>query len=418
MQQAGGSTHIHIERYQQGVEMLFVSAKQKVPIILCSILILLSMFSYASAIEEGDKIYLGEARKIKSAILNEERTVLVYTPEGYDQSDDSYPVLYLLDGTQHFHHVTGIAQYLAARNLISPLIVVAIANTDRTRDFSPTVDSTSPATMASAGGADNFIAFIDQELKPFIDKNYRTADYRILVGHSFGGLFAVYTLFKYPELFDAVIAVSATYWWDNLLLQKMASKYLDEHDSFNKFLYMTMGTEGEQMTTSGQSFADMLSLKAPADFVWEYRTMPAENHGSIPHRSIYDGLEKLYQGWTVPVDLLAGNYFDVENHYKELSRKFGYDIPIPENIINQMGYLALGANRDEKAIALFRKNIELHPNSANVYDSMGEGYEAMGDYHNAAKFYRTAVEKGEANNDPLIHIFRQHLENASLKVSN
>ena len=398
--------------------MLLLSAKQKVPIILCSILILLSMFSYASAIEEGDKIYLGEARKIQSAILDQERTVLVYTPEDYDQSDASYPVLYLLDGTQHFHHVTGIVQYLTAQNLISPLIVVAVANISRTHDFTPTVDTTSTATMDIAGGADNFIAFIDQELKPFIDENYRTENYRILVGHSFGGLFAVYTLFKYPELFDAVISVSATYWWDNQLLEKMASDYFDEHDSFDKFLYMTMGNEREQMNSTGQSFADMLSRKAPDDFVWEYKYMPAENHGTTPHRSIYDGLEKLYQGWTVPVDLLSGNYFDVENHYKELSRRFGYEIPIPENIINIMGYLALGENRHEKAIALFRKNVELHPNSANVYDSMGEGYEAMGDYHNAAKFYRTAVEKGEANNDPLIHVFRQHLDNASLKVSN
>ena len=398
--------------------MLLVSDKQKVPIILFCFVILLSIFSTAYAIEEGDKIYLGEARKLQSNILNEERTVLVYTPEGYDQSNADYPVMYLLDGTQHFHHVTGIVQYLAARNLASPLIVVAIANTNRTRDFSPTVDTTSPATMADAGGADNFIAFIDQELKPFIEENYRTADYRILAGHSFGGLFAVYTLFKYPELFDAVIAISATYWWDNQLLEKMASDYFDEHADFNKFLYMTMGDEGERMNSTVQSFADMLSQKAPENFDWEYKFMPDENHGTIPHRSIYDGLEKLYQDWTVPVELLSGNFFDVENHYKELSHKLGYEIPIPENIVNQMGYIALTANRHEKAIALFRKNIELYPNSANVYDSMGEGYETMGDFRNAAKFYKTAVEKGEANSDPLLPIFRQHLEHANLKVSN
>ncbi len=70
----------------------------------------------------------------------------------------------------------------------------------------------------------------------------------------------------------------------------------------------------------------------------------------------------------------------------------------------------MGQNRIDDAIDIFKFNVEMYPNSANVYDSLGEGYENNGNYEEAKKYYRIAIEKGEANSDPYLQFFKDHLQ--------
>ena len=116
---------------------------------------------------DDDKITIGEQLTIKSEVLDEERQMLVYLPAGYKDATTEYPVLYLLDGGYHFHHVTGIVQFLSSQGLMPQLIVVAIKNVDRNRDFLPTNDERVP----TSGGAEKFLAFITDELIPYIEDN-------------------------------------------------------------------------------------------------------------------------------------------------------------------------------------------------------------------------------------------------------
>jgi predicted alpha/beta superfamily hydrolase len=128
---------------------------------------------------------------INSKVLNEQRSIWIHLPSDYYTTTRTYPVIYLLDGEGHFGYVSTLADYLSDydRNRIPEMAVVAIHNVDRTRDFTPLhslifggkIDS---ARMATTGGGVKFLQFIQTELVPFIDSNYRTQPYRILAAHS------------------------------------------------------------------------------------------------------------------------------------------------------------------------------------------------------------------------------------------
>ena len=95
---------------------------------------------------------IGETITLKSDILNEDRQILISKPAGYDQSSMKYPVMYLLDGNAHFHHTTGIIQFLWSIGNMPQMIVVAIPNIQRTRDLTPATSDTS-SRLQNAGGA-------------------------------------------------------------------------------------------------------------------------------------------------------------------------------------------------------------------------------------------------------------------------
>ena len=165
-----------------------------------------------SAFAQGPTIPGVTSLTVKSEVLGEDRRILVRTPQGYEAGNQRYPVLYLLDGDAHIAHTSSTVEFLARNGRMSELIVVAIPNTDRTRDLSPTHITTTGATGApqfpTSGGGDKFLKFIETELMPHIEKNYRVHPYRILAGHSLGGLFVVHAMISRPDLFNAYIAVS------------------------------------------------------------------------------------------------------------------------------------------------------------------------------------------------------------------
>ena len=187
---------------------------------------------------------LGETRELHSAVLGERREIIVGLPAGYEGGDETYPVVYLLDGPSHFHHTTGTARFLARNGRMPEVIVVAIPNTDRTRDLSPPIHSDASPARSSAGGADSFLEFISAELRPFVDEHYRTRPYAILIGHSLGGLFANHALVHRPEVFDAYISISPSLWWDEQRLVAQADSAFDHAGDLVGDFYMTMGQRG------------------------------------------------------------------------------------------------------------------------------------------------------------------------------
>ena len=365
-----------------------------------------------SIAQDDDNIVIGKRVTLHSDVLGEDRVLWIYTPAGYETSTNKYPVMYVLDGGFHFHHATGAVQFLGGQGIIPPMIVVSVLNIDRNRDFLPT----NVENIPTSGGADKFLEFFNDELIPYMEKNYRTEPYEILAGHSFGGTFAAYTLLTRPETFDAYIAVSPALWYDDELLVKKAETYLKDNPDLKKIFFMTLGTEGDRMQNSLDAFVQVLKDKAPAGLKWEYLSMADDDHGSTPHKSIYEGLEMIYPDWRVnyndPDITLAG----VEEHYKGLTEKYGYTVAVPEFVINILGYAQIEQGNLDEAIKIFKLNVEKFPNSANVYDSLGEGYENNGEFEEAKKYYLIAIEKGEANNDALLPYFKQHLERVQQKI--
>ena len=361
---------------------------------------------------------------LKSAVLGEDRVVLVRTPAGYETNKVSYPVLYMTDGDAHMGHTASTIEFLTQNGRISDLIVVGVTNTDRTRDLTP-VKSTNknPAgelQFPTSGGADNFLKFFETELIPQIEKQYRVQPYRILAGHSLGGLFAIHSMISKPGLFNSYVAVSPSLQWENGEELKRAEDFLKNQKEMKVTLFVSLGNEPGPIGESFDSFKELLSKTNIQGFEWQAERMADEDHGSVVLRSHYFGLRKVYDGWQGARDpksgAVIGGLKGAEAHYKKLSERFGYSIPVPENLINQMAYQFLFDGKAEEAIAAFKANVERYPMSANVYDSLAEAYERGGRIDLAEPLYDKARVLGQQNNDPNAALYKANYDRAHAKL--
>jgi predicted alpha/beta superfamily hydrolase len=361
---------------------------------------------------------------LKSAVLGEERTVLVRTPAGYETNKVSYPVLYMTDGDAHMGHTASTIEFLTRNGRISDLIVVGVTNTDRTRDLTPVKSSAkNPAgelQSPTSGGADNFLKFFETELIPEIEKQYRVQPYRILAGHSLGGLFAIHAMISKPGLFNSYVAVSPSLQWENGEALKRAEDFFKNQKEMKVTLFASLGNEPGAIGESFDTFRALLAKTNIKGFEWQAERMDDEDHGSVVLRSHYAGLRKVYEGWQGARDpksgALIGGLQGADAHYKKLSERFGYTIPAPENLINQMGYQFIFDGKPEEAIAVFKTNVERYPMSANVYDSLAEAYERGGRLDLAEPLYNKALVLGQQNNDPNAAIYKANYERVHAKL--
>jgi predicted alpha/beta superfamily hydrolase len=352
---------------------------------------------------------------IKSEVLGEDRVILVRTPPGYERDGQRYPVLYLTDGDAHLGHTASTIEFLARNGRMPEMIVVAITNTDRTRDLTPTNASMTRAdggemNFPTSGGADKFLKFIETELIPKIEKDYRTQPYRVFAGHSFGGLFAIHVLLTRPEIFNAYIAVSPSMHWDNQLLSRKAEEFFKDRKELNRTLYFTLANEGGVMREGFDRFKAVLGKSKPKGFEWDSMLMEDEDHGSVVMRSHYQGFRKVFEGWRVTEAIAEGGAPAIEGYYKQLSTKFGYAIPPPEPLMNGLGYRLMGDGKMDDAIGVFKSNVERYPHSANVYDSLAEAYEKTGKLDLARPNYEKAVQLGSQNNDPNLQLYKTNFD--------
>ena len=384
--------------------MIFCSPRHAVrtlfPRVLLSLCLLVLIPQESVAQDDEPFLSLGEQRELHSKVLGEQRDFIVGLPAGYEDGDETYPVVYLLDGPGHFHHTTGTARFLARSGRMPGVIVVAIANTDRTRDMTPPVQVDSLGHWPTAGGVDNFLEFIGGELKPYMEEHYRTRPYSILIGHSIGGLVANHALVHRPELFNAYISISPSLWWDDQRLVAQADAAFDHADDLVGDFYMTMGNEGGPMLGGALKFAGVLEAKAPDAFRWEFRHLDEESHGSVPHRSTYYGLEKIFEGWNLhdPVGLyVAGGLEAIDRHFERASERFGYERTPPARVLNQIGGKALEHKNAAEADAIYSRLVEQDPNSAPAHNGLAEAHAIMGHQKVAIDHYQHALRTDPKN---------------------
>ena len=239
---------------------------------------------------------------LHSNTLNEDRVVWIRTPQNYEKTQGPFPVLYLADGPTYINLVASTMDILALGDRMPPLVIVGIANTDRTRDMTPShADEKNPDGTVHAdptsGGADHFVDFIQNELMPEIERRYRVAPYKIFVGHSFGGLLAVHILITRPDMFQAYIAASPSLWWDNQSTLHQAQDFFAAHAELNKRFFFDLGDEGSQMRNPFDALQKTLTDKTPKDFRWKSAIYPDEDHGSSVLRGYYDGLREVFPDW-------------------------------------------------------------------------------------------------------------------------
>jgi predicted alpha/beta superfamily hydrolase len=254
-----------------------------------------------------------EARSIASKAVGRTYGLLVALPDGYTDSGSSYPVLYVLDGW-HFPLVEFLAGNGVYAKTMPPVIVVTIDQDGtnlvsrgrvmdlRRLDFTPTK---APGDDYS-GGADRFLEFMRDELIPYIDATYRTNKTdRGLIGHSYGGLFAIYAMLHQPDLFSRIVAASPSLGWDGGSLIKDAPGLL-LHGQFKTRIDFSYGSDesGEEKLESVQPFFWSLDALKPEGLDYRFTIYPGENHNSVRPTSFSNGLAWVYRaspGPTAPL---------------------------------------------------------------------------------------------------------------------
>jgi len=218
----------------------------------------------------------------------------IMTPEEVKEGQ-LLDVLYITDAEMFEHYVADILQFQHENNLAPAQLIVGIPNIweypnlTRERDLLPIPD----AEFYNSGKADLFLTFIETELVPFINRKYPNNDRSTLLGHSFGGLFTLYTLLTKPSLFDSYIASDPSCWYAGGYINSLADTLLTKQKLTDKTLFIGSHSH-EDMGVDG--FVIALKSKAPEGLVWKDMEYLDEHHGSVRFKDFYDGLKFTFYG--------------------------------------------------------------------------------------------------------------------------
>ncbi len=336
----------------------------------------------------GSAITIGRIDTVWSATLKEKRPYLVYTPPSYADTTytpRTYPVLYLLDGDAHFHSVTGLIQALATgingSRVIPEMIVVAIPNTNRMRDLSPTnttVDHNGKpsSSYAGGGGLSDFLRFMQTELIPRVDSAYRTSPYRMLVGHSLGGIAAIDALYTMPATFNSYVAIDPSLWWDKRLLLTQAKPYFSQKQPPGRALYVALAnTLGADDSLPNGHYASIVQFNRIVEAYnasgirYGFNYYAGDDHGSVPLIAEYDALRFIFAGYKLDMQQAMSRPASVTAHYAQVSTMLGYRVLPPEGIVDQLGSMA--AADTSTAVEFRRLNTELYPSSGRAWAALG-----------------------------------------------
>lgn len=284
--------------------------------ILSLIIILFSQFIiFQSSAQEKQVFPFGVIEEINSKELEEKRTLNIYLPQGYNPDSASvYPVIYVLDGSQYedFPHIAGLAQFMNMYEILPKSIVVGISNLgkSRYRDFTYLSDDKQDLkAIPNNGGSEKFMAYIENEVIPLIEKNYKTSSHKTVIGQSLGGLLATEILFKKPYLFDDYVIVSPSLWWDNQKMVKKASDFLEnlsknttelkkENPNYERKIFVSLGKEHPTMHKVADKLVNSikkLEETKNGTITLFYEPILEENHATILHLAVYKAFEKFYK---------------------------------------------------------------------------------------------------------------------------
>lgn len=367
-------------------------------------LVILFILHFCISKSQTSKVLeIGKVDSLYSKVLEEERIISVYLPDNYNPLV-KYPVAYIFDSESFFHFYTGVSTFLANNSIIPNMIVVGITNTVRSRDLTLPPDSSS--NYNPNGGGEKFISFLEKELMPFIEKKYSVAPYRLVLGHSVGGLVVVNILIRYPALFNSYIALDPSLWWKNSDIVNTASSFLKPNYLKNKNFFLAMAnsisdTSRVKIDTtisnipmrSVMLFDDLLNKNKETGLYYKFQYYPSENHNSVPLIATYDALRALFSFYKRPTfqTLTDSTAIVLEGHYKMLSKKMGYRILPSQTDLSGLAWRSKVLDKNFKRAKMFLDMwIRLYPEDSNGYIEMARYYDELNDKKNAAKYLEQA----------------------------
>ncbi len=263
----------------------------KKSICLTLIFIFFGLFSKNNV--TGQDIKIGFKDSIHSNVLNETRKLLIRLPENYDSSNNLYPVLVRLDGDLNlFTETVGVIHRLVyMEEIMSEMIVVMIENTDRNHDMLPIKTD----FFHGEPGAVNFQKFIETELVPYLDNQYRTSKSRILCGQSLSTIFTLFSFLSDSPFFESYIACSAGFPGCEDYFFSLTEEMLKRGIEKPKSIFLTQGLKDplDPEGTISENVKKIISqIQTNPNISIEY--LVYENEGHVPYQSLYHALKFLY----------------------------------------------------------------------------------------------------------------------------
>ena len=343
---------------------------------------------------------IGEKLIVHSKIIGEDRPVSIFIPAGVKEGEPLY-VIYLLDSQHHFHTVTGIVQSLVNYKQIPKTMVVGIETTNRPRDYLPKVNG-KPKTKFQAfalskwpdSGQEKFLGFLEKELFPFIDKNYATYPHRTLIGHSNGGTLALSAMFDSPKLFNNYLAISANGWWSNDEVVENSLKLTDKART-NERLFISVSGEGGRFYTGTLELLLNMEKNKPSNLDWQFKHYPERSHMSGILPAVIEGLEYLYDNLNFSITPQLAKYAKVSainNYYSNLSKQFGFNIPIPIDTYVDFSEQQQINERNEEALNTLIQFTVDYPDLPYAHMSLAQGYTKSIMFKKAYESFKKALD--------------------------
>jgi predicted alpha/beta superfamily hydrolase len=392
------------------------------------------LLSRAFSQEKTGDIIIGSTYLFTPKNIEGKIDVSVHLPAEYEKSGEKYPVLYLLDVEKDFVFGSAVADFLAANDRIPGLIVVSLY-------------------LGNASGAPpQLIAFLENEVFPFIEKNYRVQPCRVIYGHSARSFATLFVFLNRPDLFygyiGAGLGLTSPPWTTAVDLVKLSDAKLAEIKTLKKSFFFVLGNE-QPFYPGVQRFVEILKTKAPQDLDWKYENMPDDDHFSNKLKTLYEGLEHVFRGWRLPLEVAAKGPAAVKEHYENLSGRLGYDTGLPKRpiyraVIDWLAYQnqvdvaltlvkglkekyafesgiaegdlsfaagsAVHSSRFDDALKIYTFLSQEEPDSPAGFNGLGEVYEKTGKLDLAAAAYEKAVKLASIKNDPALKKYQDNLE--------
>jgi uncharacterized protein len=234
--------------------------------------ILLSSFDLTS--QSSNTLSTDLSLTIESKILKEKLKAFVYLPEGYNKTT------------------------LVKDKTIPPCIIIGITSLDRQRDFTTPVDKNADQDndMNTSGGADRFLDYLEKELVPTISNKYRTQPYRVIIGHSMGGLLVYHSLYSKPELFQAHISIDGSLWWNKGSVGKSFIQYLSLHPQYKGKLFECRKDISQPVRFPvNMELLQYLEKNRPLRLQYKYLELKNVNHATVVSPGIYGGLAFVFK---------------------------------------------------------------------------------------------------------------------------
>lgn len=304
------------------------------------------------------------------------------------------------------------------------MVLIAIATqTHRNRDLTPTISTYDPKNeslydYSTNGGGDAFLDFVEKELMPEVEARYEPLPYRVLAGHSRGGLLALFSFVSRPHLFQAHIVIEPSLWWNDLEVLKLGEAYLQEAKDVRNKVFISVvdsASKGEhsesEMEIDSGRFALALRSNTSLHLRSTLHKLAGEDHDSVSFLSLYHGLKFVFDGYKDPPNTVRDRGLEeVKAYYQDYLAEHGIHLQPPSRVIVDLARASAQQGRSEEELVYLNHYLANNPRYSNPYYLLGDFYRRNGQKDLAIQHYEKGLElelEAKALVDPILEALRE-----------